>query len=111
MDTGDMNTPAAVAEPVKAAPGEVKKFVLDNGIQVLIKENPGVPLFAARAAFLGGVRYEDEKTQGMSNFMSRMFTRGTESRSAAQIRRKSNRSPARCRGIQGGTASGSQSSP
>lgn len=85
MNTGDKNTPAAVAEPVKAAPGEVKKFVLDNGIQVLIKENPGVPLFAARAAFLGGVRYEDEKTQGMSNFMSRMFTRGTESRSAAQI--------------------------
>ena len=85
MNTGDKNTPAAGAEAVKPAPGEVKKFVLDNGIQVLIKENPGVPLFAARAAFLGGVRYEDEKTQGMSNFISRMFTRGTESRSAAQI--------------------------
>ncbi|MCI0480872.1 MAG: insulinase family protein, partial [Candidatus Dadabacteria bacterium] len=85
MNTGDRNTPASGAEAVKPAPGEVKKFVLDNGIQVLIKENPGVPLFAARAAFLGGVRYEDEKTQGMSNFISRMFTRGTESRSAAQI--------------------------
>ena len=69
----------------KAPTDNVKKFVLDNGITVLLKENPGIPLFAARAAFLGGVRYEDEKTQGMSNFVSRMLTRGTETRSAAQI--------------------------
>ena len=72
-------------QPAEAASSEVKRYVLDNGIRVLIKENPGVPLFAARAAFLGGVRYEDDKTQGMSNFVSRMFTRGTESRSTAQI--------------------------
>jgi zinc protease len=72
-------------EPLKAVAADVKEYVLDNGIKVMIKENPGVPLFAARAAFLGGVRYEDDKTQGMSNFVSRMLTRGTESRSAARI--------------------------
>ncbi len=64
---------------------EVNKYVLPNGITVLIKKNDSVPLFAARAAFLGGVRYEDESTNGVSNFVSRMLTRGTESRSALQI--------------------------
>lgn len=64
---------------------EVSKHVLDNGITVLIKRNDSVPLFAARAAFLGGVRYEDETTNGISNFVSRMLTRGTETRSALKI--------------------------
>ncbi len=65
--------------------GEVQKYVLDNGITVLIKKNDSVPLFSARAAFLGGVRYEDQSTNGVSNFVSRMLTRGTETRSALQI--------------------------
>ena len=67
------------------ASSEVKKYVLDNGITVLIKKNDSVPLFAARAAFLGGVRYEKETTNGVSNFVSRMLTRGTQSRSALEI--------------------------
>jgi len=65
--------------------GEVQKYVLENGITVLIKKNDSVPLFSARAAFLGGVRYEDQSTNGVSNFVSRMLTRGTETRSALQI--------------------------
>ena len=69
----------------EGASEEVQKYVLQNGITVLIKKNDSVPLFAARAAFLGGVRYEDESTNGVSNFVSRMLTRGTESRSALQI--------------------------
>jgi zinc protease len=68
--------------------GDVKKTVLDNGITVLIKQNHSVPLFAARAAFLGGVRFEDEKYNGVSNFLSEMFTRGTKSRSAEDIARE-----------------------
>ncbi|MFI5324200.1 MAG: M16 family metallopeptidase, partial [Thermodesulfobacteriota bacterium] len=77
---------AGRSEPTAKAPSDdVKKYVLDNGITLLIKKNTSVPLFAARTAFLGGVRYENDATQGMSNFVSRMLTRGTESRSAAQI--------------------------
>ncbi|MCL4246219.1 MAG: insulinase family protein, partial [Candidatus Dadabacteria bacterium] len=78
-------SPSPTAGPVTAAESGVKEYVLDNGVRVLIKRNPGVPLFAARAAFLGGLRYEDSKTQGMSNFASRMLTRGTDTRSAAHI--------------------------
>ncbi len=74
-----------VAKPESAAPGEVQKYVLENGITVLIKKNDSVPLFSARAAFLGGVRYENTTTNGVSNYVSRMLTRGTESRSALEI--------------------------
>ncbi|MBI4228223.1 MAG: insulinase family protein [Deltaproteobacteria bacterium] len=66
---------------------KVSKVVLDNGITVLVKENHSVPLFAARAVFLGGVRYEDENTNGVSNFVSETLTRGTQSRSAEDIAR------------------------
>jgi zinc protease len=68
--------------------GDVKKVVLDNGITVLIKENHAVPLFAARAAFLGGIRFEDEKNNGVSNFVSEMFSRGTKTRGAEDIARE-----------------------
>ncbi len=78
-----VNLDQAAAQDTMA--GEVSKYVLQNGITVLIKRNDSVPLFAARAAFLGGVRYEDEASNGVSNFVSRMLTRGTESRSALEI--------------------------
>jgi zinc protease len=77
--------PAKRASQDNASSPGVKKYVLENGIQVLIKENNSIPLFAARAAFLGGIRYEDESTNGVSNFVSRMLTRGTETRSAQDI--------------------------
>ncbi|HEY7535713.1 MAG TPA: insulinase family protein, partial [Thermodesulfobacteriota bacterium] len=66
----------------------VKKIVLDNGMIVLIKENHSVQLFAARAAFLGGVRFEDKSDNGVFNFISEMVTRGTSGRSAEDIARE-----------------------
>ena len=70
---------------VSQAQGELKKYELSNGIRVLLKRNPAVPLFSVHAAFLGGLRYEDESTNGISNFVAQMFTRGTSSRSAEDI--------------------------
>ena len=67
------------------AQAEFRKYELSNGIRVLMKRNPAVPLFSVHAAFLGGLRYEDESTNGISNFMSGMFIRGTSSRSAEDI--------------------------
>ena len=65
--------------------GEFARYELSNGIRVLVKENRSVPLFSAQAVFLAGLRYEDERTNGISNFLAEMFTRGTESRSAEEI--------------------------
>jgi len=64
---------------------EVFKTELENGITLLVKENHATPIFAARAVFLGGVRFENEKNNGISNFLSDMFTRGTDSRTAEDI--------------------------
>ncbi|MGI9553827.1 MAG: M16 family metallopeptidase, partial [Thermodesulfobacteriota bacterium] len=71
----------------KQAPGtdKVTRKELKNGIRVLVKEIHSVPIFSARAVFLGGVRYEDETTNGLSNFLSNMFIRGTASRSSEEI--------------------------
>jgi len=73
------------AEKPKSNTEGVTRKVLDNGITVLIKENHSVPIFSARAVFLGGVRYEDSSTNGLSNFLSKMFTRGTSNRSSEEI--------------------------
>ncbi len=70
---------------VSSTQTELKKHELSNGIRVLLKRNPAVPLFSVHAVFLGGLRYEDENTNGISNFMSGMFTRGTSSRTAEDI--------------------------
>lgn len=82
-------SPAAAQKKEKKkasrAHAEFKKYELSNGIRVFLKRNPAVPLFSVHAAFLGGLRYEDENTSGISNFMSGMFTRGTSSRSAEDI--------------------------
>ncbi|NIT14461.1 MAG: hypothetical protein GTN99_09545, partial [Candidatus Dadabacteria bacterium] len=64
---------------------DVFKTRLDNGITLLVKENHAVPIFAARAVFLGGVRFENEKNNGISNLLSDMFTRGTTTRTAEDI--------------------------
>lgn len=69
----------------KADSTQPTKTTLKNGIRVIIKENPSVPLFAARAVFLGGVRYEDDSTNGISNFLSQMLTRGTANRTSEEI--------------------------
>ncbi len=70
---------------VSTTQAEFGKYELSNGIRVLLKRNPAVPLFSVHAAFLGGLRYEDTGTNGISNFMAEMFTRGTSSRSAEDI--------------------------
>ncbi|MCD6320244.1 MAG: insulinase family protein [Candidatus Desulfofervidaceae bacterium] len=63
----------------------VQKFVLDNGLTLLVKENHHLPTFAVTAVFMGGLRAETPKTNGVSNFVARMLTRGTSKHSAIEI--------------------------
>ena len=61
---------------------------LPSGARILIREEPAVPLFAMRAAFLGGLRYEKSSDNGLTLLLGRMLTRGTPSRDAETISRK-----------------------
>jgi zinc protease len=79
--------PMQVVAPLAARrpAGEVVAHTLSSGATVLIREEAAVPLFAIRAAFLGGVRYESPAQNGLTTLLARTFTRGTSSRSAEAI--------------------------
>ena len=64
--------------------GIVKKR-LDNGLTLIIKENHSVPIVAIKGVFLGGVRFENRKNNGVSHFVAEMLTKGTKTRSSLDI--------------------------
>jgi zinc protease len=72
-------------ETAAGAVGETHKVVLDNGLTLLMKPNPHVPLVSMHAYLKGGVLYEGEADNGRFNLTARMLRRGTEKRTAEQI--------------------------
>ncbi len=65
-----------------------KRYVLANGIRLIVRENHYVPLVSVRAGFPGGVRFEDETNNGVFNFIAEMLTEGTKTLSAQEIHRR-----------------------
>ena len=61
------------------------KFLLDNGMTLLVRENPAVPLVAMQAVFLGGLWVEDDAHNGVMNFVAEMVTKGTANRRARAL--------------------------
>ena len=59
--------------------------MLPGGAKLIVMQDPSVPIVAMRAMWLGGLRYEDEKSNGVSNLIGQLLTRGTRTRSAEQI--------------------------
>jgi zinc protease len=80
----------AAAERFAAAqiiPGEdgVVRRVLPNGVRILVKRDSTVPIVAYRAVWVGGLRYEDARTNGINNMLSSLVTRGTTTRTGEAI--------------------------
>jgi zinc protease len=76
----------AAVNTTEAEPAEpVVKHVLGNGITLLLKRNPALPLVAIQAYFKAGVRVETPATNGLSQLMARLLVKGTTSRSADEI--------------------------
>lgn len=67
---------------------ETIKIKLDNGMTLIVKEDHTNPVVAMYAAVEGGIRFEGEKTNGLSNFIAKMFTKGTRKRTAFEIARE-----------------------
>ncbi|MFH1776290.1 MAG: pitrilysin family protein [Candidatus Omnitrophota bacterium] len=61
------------------------KINLDNGIRVILKEKEKLPMVSLCLAIEGGLRSEDEKTNGRSNLFSLMLTKGTKKYSQAKL--------------------------
>ena len=60
---------------------------LSSGATIVVREERSAPLFAVRAVFLGGLRYETEDTNGLSSLLARTITRGTGRLDSEQIAR------------------------
>jgi zinc protease len=60
-------TPAAAVE---------KRLVLANGMTLLVRRDPSVPVVAMRAVWRGGQRIEDTRLAGASTLLARLITRG-----------------------------------
>ncbi|MFA7345688.1 MAG: pitrilysin family protein [Terrimicrobiaceae bacterium] len=73
---------AAAAEP---RPGQVRKFTLANGLRLLVREDPRLPLVSINAVFRGGLLAETRETNGLTKLLAKTLLKGTKSRTAEQI--------------------------
>ncbi len=71
--------------PSSVTLSDAEKFILKNGLRVLLKPDHRSGLVTFQVALLGGVRWETEATNGASLLTTRMLLRGTRRKSAEQI--------------------------
>ncbi len=64
---------------------DIESYSLPRGIRLLVKSNPLVPLVSFRSTSFGGLRFESTRTNGLSNLISEILTKGTKHRSALEI--------------------------
>jgi zinc protease len=76
---------AAAIRPPSDGEANVQRFRLPGGARLICMADSSLPLVAARAVWLGGQRFEGPKNSGINNILSLLVTRGTASRSAAEI--------------------------
>lgn len=80
--------PTAVASKASASEEKVVFRKLANGIRVALRPDKSNPILAVRVAFLGGKRFDREKTQGEMGFVARMLDKGAGDLDENQIAEK-----------------------
>lgn len=68
-----------------ASTSEIEKFVLPNGLTVLLRSDPETETAAVRLFLMGGSRAESKANAGITNLMSKSMLKGTDSRTAEEI--------------------------
>ncbi|HSR35679.1 MAG TPA: insulinase family protein, partial [Desulfurivibrionaceae bacterium] len=81
------NAKAAVAAPRGNGAGKLTSYRLDNGIRLLVRENPDVPTVSMQAVFPGGLRSETLRTNGAFAFISELLPKGSGRMSAQELAR------------------------
>ena len=69
----------------KAAAGEIQKIELSNGLRLLVREDPRLPLVAITGVFRGGLLAETPETNGVTRLMAKTLLKGTKTRTAEEI--------------------------
>ena len=80
---GSLAGKAETAKPVAA--GDIQKFELSNGLRLLVREDPRLPLISMTAVFRSGLLAETPQTNGITRLSSRVLLKGTKTRTAEQI--------------------------
>jgi zinc protease len=75
------------ASATGSAPAAWERFVLPNGIIVLVAERPGIPIVIARASVEAGSVLDPPDRAGVANLTALLLTRGSATRSALEIDR------------------------
>jgi zinc protease len=65
--------------------GEIQKIELSNGLRLLVREDPRLPLISMAALFRGGLLAETRQTNGITRLMAKVLLKGTRTRTAEQI--------------------------
>jgi predicted Zn-dependent peptidase len=76
---------AATAASGGAQSREVSRTRLDNGLTVLVRENPVAPVVAVALLVRMGTRWETPQTAGLSNFVHAVMVKGTARRSGLEL--------------------------
>jgi zinc protease len=77
--------PTATTTTATKAEIAIKKFDLPNGIRLLVREDPKLPLVDFHAILKGGVIAETGENNGLTKLTARMLLKGTKTRTAEQI--------------------------
>src|SRR5213082_1023270 len=80
---GSLAGKAETAKPTAA--GDIQKFELSNGLRLLVREDPRLPIVAMGAVFRGGLLAETPQTNGITRLMAKVLLKGTKTRTAEQI--------------------------
>ena len=82
MDRSVMPQPAQ--EPSFTPPTPVRRR-LDNGLEIVLVEQPGLPIVAFGLMMRAGATTDPEELPGLASFTSQMLSEGTSSRTSQQI--------------------------
>src|SRR2546429_7136338 len=80
---GSLGAKAEATTPLAA--GEIQKIELSNGLRLLVREDPRLPLVSMSAVFRSGLLAETPKTNGITRLTARVLLQGTKTRTAEQI--------------------------
>jgi zinc protease len=86
LPNGAAPKPALAQE--KTSEQAIQKFVLPNGLRLLVKENHRLPFVEFRAVFQGGLLAESTANNGITQLLAKMLLKGTKKRSAEDIARE-----------------------
>jgi zinc protease len=65
--------------------GQVIRRELPSGLRLLVKRDPTVPVVAMRSVWMGGMRYEEDRTAGINNMLAALLARGSRNQTAEGI--------------------------